>query len=74
MKKSTVAAIVALLAAVVGALVAAFVYLRRREAELDEYERLLFSEDFSHEEPEEDCAVEEELPDEVPSEEEEPVL
>ncbi len=25
-------------------------YLRRREAELDEYEQLLFSEDFSHEE------------------------
>ena len=29
----------------------AYMYLRRREAELDEYEQLLFSEDFSHEEP-----------------------
>ncbi len=69
MKKSIIAAIVALLAAVVGALVATFIYLRRREAELDEYENLLFSEDFSHKEP-----VEEELPDEEPTEEEESVL
>lgn len=50
MKKSTLIAIVAFLSAVAGALAAAFVYLRRREAELDEYEQLLFSEDFSHEE------------------------
>ncbi len=69
MKKSTIAAIVALFAAVVGALVAAFIYLRRREAELDEYENLLFSEDFSHKEPDE-----EELPDEEPTQEESPVL
>lgn len=69
MKKSTIAAIVALFAAVVGALVAAFIYLRRREAELDEYENLLFSEDFSHKEPDE-----EELPDEEPTPEESPVL
>ena len=34
-----------------GALPADYMYLRRREAELDEYEQLLFSEDFSHEEP-----------------------
>ncbi|WP_367925650.1 hypothetical protein [uncultured Ruthenibacterium sp.] len=53
MKKSTLIAIVAFLSAVAGALAAAFVYLRRREAELDEYEQLLFSEDFSHEEPDE---------------------
>ncbi len=37
MKKSTLIAIVAFLSAVAGALAAAFVYLRRREAELDEY-------------------------------------
>ena len=49
MKKSTLIAILAAFAAVVGALVAVCVYLRRREAELDEYEQLLFSEDFSHE-------------------------
>ena len=55
MKKSTLIAIVAFLSAVAGALAAAFVYLRRREAELDEYEQLLFSEDFSHEEPQEDA-------------------
>ena len=36
---------------IAGALTAAYMYLRRREAELDEYEQLLFSEDFSHEEP-----------------------
>ena len=60
MKKSTFIALVVFLSAVVGAFAAAFVYLRRREAELDEYEQLLFSEDFSHEEgqdaPEEDSA------------------
>ena len=50
MKKSTLIAIVAFLSAVAGALAAAFVYLRRREAELDEYEQLLCSEDLSHEE------------------------
>lgn len=52
MKKSTFAALVVVLSAIAGALVAVYVYLRRREAELDEYERLLFSEDFSYEVPE----------------------
>ena len=51
MKKSTFAAILVFFAAIAGALTAAYRYLRRREAELDEYEQLLFSEDFSHEEP-----------------------
>ena len=51
MKKSTFAAILVFFAAIAGALTAAYMYLRRREAELDEYEQLLFSEDFSHEEP-----------------------
>ena len=37
--------IVAVLAAVAGALGAVAIYLRRREKELDEYERLLFGED-----------------------------
>ena len=36
---------IAVLAAVAGALGAVAVYLRRREKELDEYERLLFGED-----------------------------
>ena len=44
MKKSCLIAVIATLAAVAGALAAA-VYLRRREKELDEYERLLFGED-----------------------------
>ena len=42
MKKSCLIAVVAVLAAVAGAL---GIYLRRREKELDEYERLLFGED-----------------------------
>ena len=45
MKKSCLIAVFAALAAVAGALVAVAVYLRRREKELDEYERLLFGED-----------------------------
>ncbi|MFR7836955.1 MAG: phosphatase [Faecalibacterium sp.] len=36
---------IATLAAIAGALAAVAVYLRRREKELDEYERLLFGED-----------------------------
>ncbi len=52
MKKSTLVAIIACLSAIAGALGAMFLYLRRREAELDEYEQLLFSEDFSEETPE----------------------
>lgn len=45
MKKSCLIAVIAILAAVAGALAAVAVYLRRREKELDEYERLLFGED-----------------------------
>ena len=45
MKNSTFAAILMFLAAAVGGLVAAALYLHRREKELDEYERLLFGED-----------------------------
>jgi len=44
MKKSTFGAILAFLFAAAGALTAAL-YLRRREKELDEYERLLYSDD-----------------------------
>ena len=42
MKKSTFGAILAFLFAAAGALTAAALYLRRREKELDEYERLLY--------------------------------
>jgi cytochrome c-type biogenesis protein CcmH/NrfG len=45
MKKSVFAALVVALAAAAGALAACAVYLHRREKELDEYERLLFSDD-----------------------------
>ena len=60
MKKSTFAAILIFFSAVAGALGAVYYYLRRREAELDEYEQLLFSEDFSHESEEEPSATAEE--------------
>lgn len=56
MKKSTLVAVVAFLSAIAGALAAVFLYLRRREKELDEYEALLFSEEFN-DEPEEAHAV-----------------
>ena len=45
MKKSCLVAVIAVLAAVAGALAAVALYLNRREEELDEYERLLFGED-----------------------------
>ena len=57
MKKSTFGAILAFLFAAAGALTAAALYLRRREKELDEYERLLFGEDDAETvEPEEAAA------------------
>ena len=45
MKKSTFGAILAFLFAAAGALTAAAPYLPRREKELDEYGRLLYSDD-----------------------------
>ena len=45
MKKSTFGTILAFLFAAAGALTAAALYPRRREKELDEYERLLYSDD-----------------------------
>lgn len=71
MKKSTTFVALALfLSAAVGALTAAWLYIRRREKELDEYEQLLFSED--------DCELDEdpmEEPVEEPAEDftEEPI-
>ena len=64
MKKSTFAAILVFFAAIAGALGAAFFYLRRREEELDEYEQLLFSEDYSDEMGEMPKQAEEEPADE----------
>ncbi len=73
MKKSTFAVILVFLAAVAGALAAAYMYIQRREKELDEYEQLLFSEEFNQEVPEDEeevpaPAAEEEQPAETPAE------
>ena len=58
MKKSCLVAVIAVLAAVAGALAAVALYLNRREKELDEYERLLFGEDDATTvEPEEAAAA-----------------
>ena len=58
MKQSTFVALVLMLAAAVGALTAAWLDVHRREKELDEYERLLFSEDLDEEEaPAEEAAA-----------------
>ena len=46
MKKSTFGAALAFLAAAAGVLTAVAIYLCRREKELDEYERLLYSDDY----------------------------
>ncbi len=49
MKKSTMVTIIALLAAAVGALVTVAIFLDRRAKNLEEYEELLFSEEFNDE-------------------------
>lgn len=60
MKKSTFGAILAFLFAAAGALTAAALYQRRREKELDEYERLLFGEDDAETVEPEEAAAEDE--------------
>ena len=50
MKKTTFGAVLAFLFAAAGALTAAALYLYHREKELDEYERLLFSDDYEDDE------------------------
>ena len=62
MKKSTFAAILIFLSAAVGALVAAYMYIQRREKELDEYEQLLFSEEFNQSVPDDEPEEDEEVP------------
>ncbi len=47
MKKSTVIALFVALAAIAGVLGVLYCYVLRREKELDEYEQLLFNEDFA---------------------------
>ena len=58
--KSYKAALIAVLAAVAGALAAVALYLNRREKELDEYERLLFGEDDATTVEPEEAAAEDE--------------
>ena len=54
MKKSTFGAVLAFLFVAAGALTAAALYLYPREKELDEYERLLFSDDYADDAEDED--------------------
>ena len=61
MKKSTFGVALAFIAAAAGVLTAVALYLRRREKELDEYERLLFGEDDAE-------TVEPEAAEEAPAE------
>ena len=60
MKKSCLVAVIAVLAAVAGALAAVAVYLRRREKELDEYARLRCGEDDAETVEPEEAAAEDE--------------
>ena len=55
MKKSTLISLIVFLSAVAGALGAAYLYLKKREKELDEYEQMLFSEEYEDDCAEEDC-------------------
>ena len=57
MKKSTLVALLVFLSAVAGALAAGYCYLLKREKELDEYEQMLFSEEYDEDDlPAEDDA------------------
>ncbi len=57
MKATAFISLFVVIAAVVGALVTMYVYLRRREQEVYEYEQMLFNEDFNYEEiPDQDFA------------------
>lgn len=57
MKKTTFGAVLAFLFAAAGALTAAALYLYHREKELDEYERLLFSDDYDDFDDEDDTGA-----------------
>ena len=63
MKKTTFGAVLAFLFAAAGALTAAALYLYHREKELDEYERLLFSDDYEDDDyDDEDSTTYENIP------------
>lgn len=70
MNKTTFGAALAFLFVAAGALTAAALYLYRREKELDEYERLLFSDELDDDlEDEADEAEEETVYEPIPAEE-----
>ncbi len=54
MKKTACISLFVVFAAVAGALITMYIYLRRREQEVYEYEQMLFNEDFNYEEMPED--------------------
>lgn len=58
MKKSTFGVALAFIAAAAGILTAVALYLRRREKELDEYERLLYSDNEYDDDEDEDTIYE----------------
>ena len=58
MRRSTILALLVALATVAGVLGALYFYVLRRERELDEYEQLLFSEDFNDDLADEDAEAE----------------
>ena len=67
MKKSTFGVALAFIAAAAGILTAVALYLRRREKELDEYERLLYSDsDFDEDDDEEEDTIYEPIDTEAP--------
>lgn len=71
MKKTTFGAVLAFLFAAAGALTAAALYLYHCEKELDEYERLLFSDDYEDDDyDDEDSTTYENIPS-TPAEEKE---
>lgn len=71
MKKSTLLALVAFLAAVAGALFVVAYHLKKKEADLEEYEDMLFNEDYLADYlPKEECCCEEECCEETVCEEE----
>ena len=71
MKKSTLLALVAFLAAVAGALFVVAHYLKKKEADLEEYEDMLFNEDYLSDylPKEEGCCEEECCCEEAPAQE-----
>ena len=64
MKKSTLVALLVFLSAVAGALAAGYCYLLKREKELDEYEQMLFSEDYEEDDAAAPAMDDAEQPDE----------